>query len=94
MNDKKWEAVAKELSTKSIHMKSAIDEKLKRHKDSSVGRNQKLQEVNEEAKYATTKENNGMKGYDAREEDVNNGKEMSLPTPTLKNCSCTGRKDK
>ena len=33
MNDKMWEAVAKELSRKSIHMKSAIDEKLKRHKD-------------------------------------------------------------
>ena len=55
MIDKNWEAVAKELSAKSIHMKSAIDEKLKRHKDSSAGRNQKLQEVNEEAKHATTK---------------------------------------
>ena len=98
MNDKKWEAVAKELSSKSIHMKSSIDVKFKhgKHIDEYAGGKIKLQEVNIEA---TIQEMNKVKKYDAieNEEKFNTIKEipsMTLPAPTMRNCSCTGRKDK
>ena len=99
LNDKKWEAVAKELSNKSIHMKNSIDGKFKhdKHIDESAGRNQNIQEVNIEAKQSTIKESNSVNKYDAmeKEEKFINIKEIpSKPARTKNNCSCTGRKDK
>jgi hypothetical protein len=82
LNDKKWEAVAKELSNKSIHMTNSIDGKFKhdKHIDESAGRNQNIQEVNIEAKQSTIKESNNVKKYDAmeKEEKFNNIKGIPL----------------